>query len=137
MTKKLDTEEFKKQVNEVRFWTESYVYPPDEIIIRSDGEKATVTVNSVLRYVDEEYGITQDDWERLIDKLYDDLHVDKWENSYTPSECILDGEQWELRISAAGRRRRIYKGMNAYPRNWRKFTKLMRQFVKERKYEKF
>ena len=136
MSKRLKIEELKKLVKEVRFNSVDYLHGPDVIDIKKDDGKITVTVTSMLQYVEKEYSITQDKWDSLIDTLYDDIHINNWAHTYMPSEWIIAvGRDWELQISVEGGRRRIYRGSNVYPDNWDDFESLIESFVKERKHE--
>jgi len=56
--------------------------------------------------------ITIDDLDSFIAKL-NKLKVIDWNDSY--DSCILDGEQWELRISYNYKKKKSIYGSNCYP----------------------
>lgn len=129
MSNKMKVEELKKLVNGVNFSFMSFIGGMDEVDIRKQDGKITVRVESMRGHIDEEHSMSQEEWDALIDKLYDELHIDKWKRSYRPKEwIIMDGCTWELKISVEGGRKRIYRGDNVYPENWDEFESLMRQF---------
>ena len=138
MSKRLKIDELKKLITEVRYNSVDYLYGPDVIDIKKEDGKYTVAVTSMQRYIEEKHTITQDKWDALIDGLYDDLHVNKWDHTYMPSEWVIsDGQDWELQISVEGGRRRIYRGSNVYPDNWDSFESLIESFAqKQEKCEK-
>jgi hypothetical protein len=54
------------------------------------------------------------------------IHIGEWKRNYQPSEIIMDGTQWELKIDFSNGHKplRIY-GSNAYPYNFRDLTDLL------------
>lgn len=129
MSNRMKVEELKKLVTEVHFSSICYIGGIDEVDIKRENGKIIVRAKSMRGHIDEKYSMSQEEWDVFIDKLYDDLHINKWKRSYKPDEwVIIDGCTWELQISVEGGRKRIYRGDNEYPENWDEFESLMRQF---------
>ena len=71
--------------------------------------------------------ITPARWDRLVNRLYSDIHIHEWKKKYE-DPYILDGEQWKLEITLTNRRRRTYHGSNGFPPYWEELTALFQPF---------
>ena len=67
MSKRLTIEELKKLVTEVRYESICYIGGSDTIDIKKADGKITVKLTSMSNYYDDEYCITQERWDALID----------------------------------------------------------------------
>ena len=72
----------------------------------------------------------QDEWDKLVDRLYRKLYLHEWKKSYTEL-LVLDGDQWDLEIKLTNGRSRHYHGDNAYPPYWRELQTAFRPFFDE------
>ena len=102
-----------------------------EIAIRKNSKGASVTVSRFPNDGDPAVSrqIPARRWNDLVRRLYSDLRVHEWKKSFVDPE-ITDGEQWSLEISLTHRRKRTYKGSNAYPPYWTELKRLFRPFLK-------
>ena len=73
--------------------------------------------------------ITESQWFKLVSRLYNEMYLHEWKKSYIKKD-VLDGEQWSLEIELTGRRKRTYRGSNAYPAYWTELKALFRKYLK-------
>ena len=76
-------------------------------------------------------------WKRLVDRLYTELYVQDWKREYEVCAldgevCVLDGFHWSLEILMTDRRKRTYRGNNAYPPYWKELNSLFRPLLRRK-----
>lgn len=81
-----------------------------------------------------QYKCTKDQWEDIAD-LIKCCNFDQWEKDYRPSERILDGRQWEIKLKKNGKTSKKIYGSNAYPNAWRIFWALKQMCFRLLKHE--
>lgn len=74
--------------------------------------------------------MSEKEWGRLLKRLFEELHICDWEREYCDWR-ILDGEQWNLELLAAGNRSLRITGSNDYPPEWDALLRLFRPFLRE------
>jgi len=131
---KRGTEDYRDIVTEVRFYDGGFFDGPDEVIIKktADGAIADVRPNLVKGYNGAQKNLSEKEWKNLMNRLYCKLYVHEWNKHYRPDGIVLDGEQWELKISLTGRRVRCYEGDNAFPPYWKELMQIFQPFLNER-----
>ena len=123
-------EAFGDIVTGIRFmYTQFYPRIVIEILKTRDGANV-----SVMRFPETDESISRDisgrKWKRLVDRLYTELYVQDWKREYERRECVLDGFHWSLEILMTNRRKRTYRGSNAYPPYWEELAALFRPYAK-------
>ena len=71
---------------------------------------------------DIETTISEKDWLMVTTKL--EKIIQDWQPEYNDYN-IQDGFNWKLTITDSSNNEYIYKGINAYPKNFKKFDKLL------------
>lgn len=71
--------------------------------------------------------ISFDQWAMFIRNLYRCYIVD-WKRKYADPD-ILDGTQWNLKVTYSDRKPLNIYGSNAYPPHWSKFMKIIEEFT--------
>ncbi len=61
------------------------------------------------------------------------MYLHEWKKKYD-NKYILDGTQWELKVSLTGGRERNYYGSNDYPPYWKELKALFTPYLKDRKW---
>ena len=89
MSNRMKVEELKKLVAGVHFSSICYIGGIDEVDIKKENGRITVRAESMRGHIDEKYSMSQEEWDAFIDKLYDDLHINKWKRSYKPDEWVI------------------------------------------------
>ena len=63
-------------------------------------------------------------------KRIDALHIPEWKETYTPEGYdVFDGESWTVTYMDSNSKTIVRCGENAYPPNWKKFLKALRDAV--------
>ena len=120
-------------VTGIRFSIFGYLSGAMDIELKKRPDGALVLVHSVpfgKEPVPDRH-ITNLRWMRLVNHLYNDLYLHEWNKSYSPEGMILDGEYWTLEISLTDRRKRTYRGSNAYPPYWAELKALFQPFMRK------
>ena len=73
--------------------------------------------------------ITSLKWERILNKLYNEMYLHEWKKRYEDPE-VVDGTSWELVVTMTNRRKRTYNGINDYPPYWNEFKKIFREYTR-------
>ena len=76
--------------------------------------------------------ITVGKWERIVNQLYNRMYLHEWKKKYV-DPCVLDGEQWELKVTLTGGRERNYYGSNDYPPYWTELKAVFMPYLKNNK----
>ncbi|MEO7817635.1 MAG: hypothetical protein ABIS18_00640 [Actinomycetota bacterium] len=85
-----------------------------------DGTTATYSSGQMGQMdLEELVPVSEEDWELFVTTVTR-LGVWDWKSVYTPSEMILDGTSWALRLKA-GKRRVVAEGTNDFPPDWETF----------------
>lgn len=74
--------------------------------------------------------ITEKEWNKLADRLFSKLYLHEWKKSFV-DPCVLDGEQWELKLKFTRGRVRNYSGSNAFSPYWAELQTTFRPFFQE------
>ena len=118
----------------VKLTISGYFFGRLEIEIKKNEGGALVTVSSIppREEIVDERQLTETQWNRIVNRLYNDLYLQEWGKNYKPDEyCMTDGERWSLEITLTGRRKRTYKGDNAYPPYWEETMDLFKKNIKK------
>ena len=75
------------------------------------------------------YIITSLKWDKILNKLYNEMYLHEWKKRYENPE-ILDGTSWEFVVTMTNRRKRTYSGVNDYPPYWSEFRKIFREYTR-------
>ncbi len=125
-------EDYRDIVTMIHFSNGGFFDGHREILIKKDKDKILLDVSPGFRepgsYLQSK--ITEDKWNKLLDRLYCKLYLHEWKKSFIDLG-ILDGEQWELELKLTGGRVRNYSGSNAFPPYWEELKKTFRPFFKE------
>lgn len=101
--------------------------------VETNGVVEQVKTSGVISYVpfENEYDVSKQNWNALVDALYNKLFLHNWEHHFVPPEnvLVLDGESWDLTVKLTGERTHTYKGDNGYPPYWKEFEKLMKPYL--------
>ena len=73
--------------------------------------------------------ITPDKWEKLVRRLYGWVDLQDWESEYVDS-TVLDGEEWELKVTLTDGNTVEYYGCNAYPPKWADLIKALNNYAR-------
>ena len=73
--------------------------------------------------------ITTGKWYRIVSTLYNRMYLHEWKKKYV-DYGVLDGTQWDLKITLSGGRERNYYGSNDYPPYWTELKALFRGYEK-------
>lgn len=126
----------KQEIEEIKFFVGGYFGPNDVIVFRKaknecyyvelyhSKDRREKTEVSLCRKVE------SDEWNKLINKIFDDVGFLKWEKSYYDPN-VRDGEQWFLEVELTNGKYIITDGSNAYPPNWKKLKSIIRKYFKE------
>lgn len=74
--------------------------------------------------------MTDEEWRRLLNRLFAGLFVHEWEETYIDPD-ILDGEQWELKIILDNGGVLERSGSNAFPPYWGELKRTFKRFLDE------
>ena len=122
-------EDLREIVESIEFCYGAYLSGETTVTIKKNEKGARVSV-SEFPYGTEppnDKQITPIRWTRLIDKLFNELHLHEWKKHYSPDgDWIMDGDYWHLKIKLSGKRVRIWSGENAYPVYWNKLRALFK-----------
>ena len=128
--KKDRTEDYREIVTKIKFDLGGYRLNSNSFTITrtTDGADVEITgIPSKLPPEDRKH-LSRKKWEKLLDGLYTDCFLHEWKKSYEDPD-VLDGEQWNLRITLEGNRHRSYSGSNAYPVYWKEMLRLFRPYL--------
>lgn len=99
-------------------------YPVEAAIWQEDG---ALHYSNKTRYgfrwiEDEASDVTVSEFERMLSGI----EIDKWESLYTLEGYLVDdGETWTVKYEDSEGKEITVIGENAYPKNWKKFRKLI------------
>jgi hypothetical protein len=86
-------------------------------------------INNHFRECIVEIPISNIDWLKFTEDI-EALEISCWQDKYVePSIC--DGTQWELKLKVAGKRKINKYGSNKYPPYWKKFIKILSNYIGE------
>ncbi len=127
-------EDYRDIVEFVRFRVGGYFSGTHEVKISKNESGALVEVDAFPVFDPDEIKereklITEKEWNKILDSLYDRLFLHEWKKKYDDPD-ILDGTQWELEIKLTKGRKRSYYGSNMYPPYWENLKRLFRPYVK-------
>lgn len=131
--KKGIAEDYRDIVTCISFELEEYRNPGQgtRIEIRRNNKGALVKVCHL--FMEQEYQISETRWYKILDKLYCDMYLHEWKKKYDTKGLgyvVMDGEHWTLDVTFTGRRKRTYRGDNAYPPYWKEMLRLFGSFSK-------
>ena len=61
------------------------------------------------------------------------MYLNEWKKKFD-NKYVLDGEQWDLKVSLTGSRERNYFGSNDYPPYWKELKAIFAPYLKDRKW---
>ena len=135
LTSKNESEDYLKAVTGIRFsvmpsrgpWVKS-------VSIKKNADGAAVHVRddrlvSKRKMLETDYQISPPRWSKLVNKLFTELYIHEWKKNYT-NPLFLDGIEWTLEILMTDRRRRVYKGSNAYPPYCKELNTLLNRYFR-------
>ena len=109
----------RSKIRILKFLTGGYFQGRTEVIVARETEGA------YLKMIQYPYApgsmsegwISLDEWDWILNALYLNILVHKWEKNYC-NPHVMDGEQWEFIIGLASGRKIEYSGSNDYPLHW-------------------
>lgn len=115
----------------LRFRKSGYFWGCFDVIIKKNDQGASAHVyhsrSRERTFYEKDVPITQDQWEQIVTKLYDQIGVQEWEKEYNYRH-ILDGMQWEFVITAEDGVQHKYSGSNDYPPRWSELVAIFNEF---------
>ena len=122
-----EVEDYREVVTKISFFVGGFFGGQTMITIVKDDRGAEVSYGTMDDT--DEYRISVDQWKHILDKLYEKMYLHEWKKSYV-DEQVLDGTQWELKLTLTDKRRRNYYGSNMYPPYWKELEKLFASIKK-------
>lgn len=80
--------------------------------------------------------MSRKEWEEFKRKLVEDLYVFDWDKVYYPANDgreIRGNNEWELNIGVGKEEEYTFKGVDAYPAYWNRFTKILEPYINKLK----
>ncbi len=103
------------------------------ISIKAGEDEISIDVNPMRPDPGEHHmTMSQDDWFKLIDTLYNKLYLHEWKDSFV-DPYVLDGEQWELEIQLKDDGKITYSGSNDFPPYWKELKALFAPYFEKAK----
>ena len=126
--------DYRDIVTAIKFKTD-YIGSYTQVSIEKNEKGALVKVLSTcihnedtsLKY-NENMQIPKDKWRSILDKLYSDMYLHEWNESYKNSNSP-NGERWSLEITMEGRYKKIYSESNAYPPYWTELKNVFMEYT--------
>lgn len=115
--------DYRDMVTTIRFKTD-YTGGFTQVTIEKNEKGALVKVLSICirnenysQKFNEKIQIPNDKWRSILDKLYSDMYLHEWNESYKNLNSP-NGERWSLEITMEDQYKKIYSGSNAFPPYW-------------------
>lgn len=123
-------EDYRNIVTSISFSVGGFTYGETTVKISRNDTGALVTISKLPYSVDctDDCQITMRRWSQIIDTLYTKMYLHEWKKSYD-NLCVLDGTQWELKITLTNNRVRNYHGSNAYPPYWKELKSIFQKYA--------
>ena len=130
-------EDYRDIVTSLKFSIGGYFGEHTEIKITKNDKGAIVDIDNMRFDLSEAElfdslnpkQITSLKWDRILNKLYNEMYLHEWKKNYENPE-IVDGTSWELVVTMTNRRKRTYSGINDYPPYWNEFKKIFREYTR-------
>ena len=119
-------------ITAIHFTDGGYFGGYDEVLIRKTekGYLLECTPGFQRKTLPVSRQMTDEEWNRLFYRLFCQLYVHEWEETYTDYN-VLDGEEWSLELYAGNSVIHKSSGSNAFPAYWNELKRTFQAFLNE------
>ena len=124
-------EDYIESVEKLKFGVGGYFQGHTDIEIKrtDNGARVHAVVFPYGESCSIDRDITSGKWYKIVNQLYNRMYLHEWKKKYVALN-VLDGEQWELKVSLTGGRERNYYGSNDYPPYWTELKAIFMPYLK-------